>query len=394
MPPLAVGGDYGVLVELGALLIGLGMLARLADRVGIPTIPVYLVAGMALGELGEGPITFSSELIAVGADLGLVLLLFMLGLESSGEELRRNLARAAPAGAVDAIANFTPGLVAGLLLGWDLVPALLLGGATYISSSGVVAKLLDDLDRLANRETPAILSILVIEDLAMAAFLPLVSVLLVGTGIVDAAGLLVAALGAAGVALWVAMTRGHVLSRLLTVRSDEVLLLLTLGLVVLVAGAAEALQLSAPVGAFLVGIALSGPVAERARRILSPLRDLFAATFFVFFGLGIEVGTLSSVALPAVALALVTGATKLGTGMWAAARIGVGTRRTAARGHEPRGPRRVLGHRRRHRRGGGRRGRARPARRRLRPRDRPGRLGARARGWLSGCGKRSAANWR
>jgi CPA2 family monovalent cation:H+ antiporter-2 len=286
MPPLAVGGDYGVLVELGALLIGLGMLARLADRVGIPTIPVYLVAGMALGELGEGPITFSSELIAVGADLGLVLLLFMLGLESSGEELRRNLARAAPAGAVDAIANFTPGLVAGLLLGWDLVPALLLGGATYISSSGVVAKLLDDLDRLANRETPAILSILVIEDLAMAAFLPLVSVLLVGTGIVDAAGLLVAALGAAGVALWVAMTRGHVLSRLLTVRSDEVLLLLTLGLVVLVAGAAEALQLSAPVGAFLVGIALSGPVAERARRILSPLRDLFAATFFVFFGLG------------------------------------------------------------------------------------------------------------
>ena len=325
MLPLAVGGsDYEILLELGALLIGLGLLARLADRVGVPTIPVYLLAGLVLGELREGPLTFSADLIEIGADLGLVLLLFMLGLEYSGEDLRRNLARAAPAGAVDALANFTPGLVAGLLLGWDVVAAVLLGGATYVSSSGVIAKLLDDLDRLANRETPGILSLLVIEDLAMAVFLPLISVLLVGTGLVEASLLLVGALVTAALAVWFAMTRGHWVSRLLAVRSDEVLLLLTLGLVVLVAGAAEGLQLSAPVGAFLVGIALSGTVAERARRLLMPLRDLFAAAFFVFFGLGIDVDALPAVAVPAVVLALVTGATKVGTGAWAAGRQGVG----------------------------------------------------------------------
>ena len=92
------------------------------------------------------------------------------------------------------------------------------------------------------------------------------------------------------------------------------------------AGLAQQLQVSAAVGAFLVGIALSGQAAEAAHDLLTPLRDLFAAVFFVFFGLQTDPRSIPPVALAATALALVTAATKIATGWWAARRIGVGPR--------------------------------------------------------------------
>src|SRR5687767_15240063 len=111
----------------------------------------------------------------------------MLGLEYTGEELGSSLRTGARAGVVDLVLNFTPGLAAALLLGWDPAAAVLLGGVTYISSSGVIAKGLADLDRLGNRETPSVLTTLVGEDLVMAVYLPLVAVLLLGSGLGSAA---------------------------------------------------------------------------------------------------------------------------------------------------------------------------------------------------------------
>lgn len=98
---------------------------------------------------------------------------------------------------------------------------------------------------------------------------------------------------------------------------------MVLGLTLLVAGLAQELQVSAAVGAFLVGIALSGEVAEGAHNLLAPLRDLFAAVFFVFFGLHTDPSSIPPVFLPALALAVVTAATKIATGYWAARRAGV-----------------------------------------------------------------------
>jgi monovalent cation:H+ antiporter-2, CPA2 family len=313
-------------VELGALVVGLALLARLAGRVGFSPIPLYLLAGLALGRGGLLPLELSEEFVAVGAEIGVVLLLFMLGLEYSGEELGTALRRGVPAGAVDFGLNFTPGLLAGLALGWEPVAALLLGGVTYISSSGVIAKVLADLDRLGNRETPAVLSLLVIEDLAMAVYLPLVAVLLVGGGVVAGALSLAAAVGTVAVVLLLAVRFGEPVSRVVSSHSDEVLLLTVFGLVLLVAGVAQRLQVSSAVGAFLVGIALSGEVAERARILLGPLRDLFAAVFFVFFSLQIDPARIPPVAAVALALSLVTAGTKMAAGWWAARRAGVRTR--------------------------------------------------------------------
>ena len=176
--------DHGVLLllELGAVVLGLGVLARLAGRVAISPIPFYLLAGLAFGEGGIAPIVTSEEFIEIGAELGVIFLLLLLGLEYSARELIASMRAVAPAGTLDLVLNFSPGLLTGLLLGWGLSISLFLGGVTYISSSGVVAKLVNDLGWTGNTETPVILSVLVFEDLVMAVMLPILAAVALGSG--------------------------------------------------------------------------------------------------------------------------------------------------------------------------------------------------------------------
>lgn len=313
------------LLELGGVLLALSIVARVADRFGLSPIPLYLLVGLVLGDGGVYPLVTAEGFIAVGAEIGVVLLLLFLGLEYTPEELTYGLRTGVSLAIADLVGNFTPGFLAGLLLGWSPLAAMLLGGVTYISSSGIVAKLVDDLGWLANRETPMVLSLLVSEDLVMAFYLPLAAALLVG-GTAAGAGLtLTLALALAAGALFVALRYGDVVSWAVFHRSNEALLLGVLGFALLVAGAAELVHVSAAVGAFFVGLAFSGPVQERAHGILRPLRDLFAAAFFVFIGLSIDPAVVLAVAVPALLLALVTGATKYATTWWGTARMGLGS---------------------------------------------------------------------
>ncbi|HSJ35653.1 MAG TPA: cation:proton antiporter, partial [Acidimicrobiia bacterium] len=261
-----------------------------------------------------------------GADLGIILLLLMLGLEYGARELVVNLRSGAPAGLFDLVINFGVGFVAGLVLGFGPIYSLFLGGVIYISSSGVIAKTLDDLGWLANRETPVVLSILVFEDLAMAVILPILGALAIGGTMMSVVGSVTAALVVVALILAVAASHGDRLSDFFFSTSDEVNLLSVLGLTLVVAGAAEQVHISAAVGAFLVGIGISGQAAHQARNFLQPLRDLFAAVFFVFFGLSIDPRTLGAVAVPVLILAIITGGSKVITGWWAARRAGIGTR--------------------------------------------------------------------
>src|SRR6266545_2844127 len=279
-----------LLIELGAVILGLGLLGAVSVRFSISPIPLYLLAGLAFGQGGILPLATSDEFIAAGAEIGVILLLFTLGLEYTAAELVGTLRSSASAGLLDLVANSAPGVAAGFLLGWGPVAAVALGGITYVTSSGITAKVLGDLGWLGNRETPVVLSLLVFEDLMMAVYLPILTALLAG------AGLLIGSI---------------------TLAISAVTLL--------VAGLAQQLQVSAAVGAFLVGIALSGPLAHTARELLSPLRDLFAAVFFVFFGLHTNPADLPPVAGIAAALAVTGVATKLITGWVAAARLGTAT---------------------------------------------------------------------
>ncbi|MER5863116.1 cation:proton antiporter [Kitasatospora sp. NPDC002040] len=313
-------------IELGGIILVLGLLGRLAGRYQQSPIPLYLLGGLAFGHGGLLPLSHSEEFVATGAEIGVILLLLMLGLEYTATDLVTNLKTQYPAGIVDFALNALPGAGMALLLGWGPVAAVVLAGVTWISSSGVIAKVLGDLGRLGNRETPVILSILVLEDLAMAVYLPILTALLAGVGLVAGSITLAVALATAGAVLFVALRYGRLISRFVSHDDPEKLLLVVLGLTLLVAGLAQQLQVSAAVGAFLVGIALSGEAAEGAHTLLSPLRDLFAAVFFVFFGLNTDPASIPPVLLPAAALAVVTMLTKVATGYWAARRAGIGAR--------------------------------------------------------------------
>jgi len=315
-----------VFVELGLVIAGLAVLARFASRIGFSAIPLYLLAGLAFGNGGLLPLRFSEDFTHVGAEIGVLLLLFMLGLEYTGEDLRENLRTGLRGGVVDFALNFPPGVITGLLLRWHPLPSLLLGGVTYVSSSGIIAKVLSELNRLNNPETPSIISVLVLEDLAMAIYLPLMAALLVGGGTQKVISSVVIAAATVTIILLVALRFGGQISRFFLHESDEIILLSIFGVVVLVGGLAQRLQVSAAIGAFLVGIALSGPIAEKSRRLLAPLRDLFAATFFFFFGLQIDPKTLPQVMPLVIAVGVASALTKVLTGYWAAERVGVDRR--------------------------------------------------------------------
>ena len=176
----ASSGLAGLFVELGGILLGVAVLGRFASRLGASVGAALPGCRSVIGDGGVVPIVPARDFIQTGAEIGVILLLLLLGLEYSGDELIGALRTGVPAGAVDLVLNFTPGLLTGVLLDWDFRAALLLGGITYISSSGIIARVLGDLGNLGNRETPVVLAMLVTEDLVMALYLPLMAGLLIG----------------------------------------------------------------------------------------------------------------------------------------------------------------------------------------------------------------------
>jgi CPA2 family monovalent cation:H+ antiporter-2 len=313
-----------VLVELGAVILGLGVLSAFAARIGVSPIPLYLLAGLGFGIGGFAPLDAAEGFIETGSEIGVVLLLFTLGLEYTVPELFGSMRKGATTGLLDIVLNATPGVAVALLLGWGPVAAIVMGGVTYVTSSGVTAKMLNDQGWLGNRETPAVLSILVMEDLVMALYLPIVTTVLAALGLVKASIGLAIAAGAVSLALIVASRFGGIVEAFLRSPSNEILVLKVLGLILLIAGLAEQVHVSAAVGAFLVGISLSGELAHEARELLEPLKDLFAAIFFVFFGLRTDPSTLPPVLIYAAGLAVLGVVTKVLTGRFAARKAGIG----------------------------------------------------------------------
>jgi CPA2 family monovalent cation:H+ antiporter-2 len=313
-----------LLIEVGAMLLFMGVLGRIANKLGQSAIPLYMSLGLLFGSGSVFPLDASSEFLKTGSEIGVILLLLVLGLEYSPTELVRSLRKSGRSGVLDALLNATPGAIFALLMGWGPVGALVLAGVTWVSSSGVIVKVLRDLGRIGNRETPTIVSVLVMEDLAMAFYLPVLSAIVVGATLTQ--GLVTVAV-AVGLVLFVLILTYHFgtkLSKVFNANHSESLILGVMGLTMLIAGIAAAVQVSSAVGAFLVGIALSGQVAENAEKVVEPLRDVFASIFFLFFGLQTDPADIPDVFLPALALAIVTMATKVITGYVVAKEAGIG----------------------------------------------------------------------
>jgi len=317
--------SIALLLELGIVLVALGAIGSVTRRFGVSPIPLYLLSGLAMGEGGITPLPAAGDFVEIGASIGVVLLLLTLGLEFSVEEFTITLRKHVPSGLVD-LANAVPGAVAGWLLGLGITGIVALAGVTWVSSSTIISRLLDDLHRLGNRETPAVLSVLLLEDFAMAVYLPILAVLARGGSTFQGAAAVSIAVGVLAAALVASRRWGHRVGHLVDDQDTEQLLLRIVGLALVVAALAELAGASAAVGAFLVGLALTGPLAERVRTLVSPLRDLFAAAFFLAIGFGVNPAALVPLLPVAFALAAVSAVTKMATGWYAAARSGAGRR--------------------------------------------------------------------
>ena len=311
-------------LEFGLLLLVLGALARVAHMLSMSAVPLYLLAGLLFGDGGVVGVEVSDGFLEVVAELGVLILLLLLGLEYSGDELVRTAKQQGKTGLVDIVLNATPGVVIALILGWGLPGAVALGGITYISSSGIISQVVRDLRWRRNPETRPVVSVLIIEDLVMAPYLPILTVILTGTGL--AAGLISVSVALVVVAVVIGVsTRGsRRIRRLFNTRDPVSLLLLVFGAAIAAAGIAGFADFSPAVAAFLVGLLLTDEVAEVARRRLDPLRDLLAAVFFAYFGITTDPGDIPGVLLPAIILVIVTILTKFATG-WFAAKTVQGT---------------------------------------------------------------------
>ena len=307
------------LTEIGIMLFVLGILAYLAVSLKISVVPVYLAMGLLLGEGGIAPLKFSEEFLATGAQLGAILLLLMLGLEHSGPKLIDGFLERKSTGILDFALNAIPGGVIGLLMGWGLLGAVLLGGITYISSSGIASQMMKESGWQRSELSRRVTTVLVVEDLALAPYLPIVSTALAGLGLVAGVISVGVALGVTSIALVIAFRPRNALSRLLNTQSQGALLLTVFGAALLVAGYSELVGFSSAVAAFLVGLVLTGEVAETVRLRLSPIRDLFAAIFFVFFGLSVSPAQIPEVLPLALLLTALGIAGKLVVG-WVIAR--------------------------------------------------------------------------
>ncbi|HEX6335585.1 MAG TPA: cation:proton antiporter [Jiangellaceae bacterium] len=317
------------LVGLGAVVLLAGLVARAGRRVGLPSIPCYMIVGILFGPGTPGPVLVEHpEDLAVLAALGLVLLLFHLGVEFPAEQVLGSGRRLFVAAGFYIGLNVSAGFLLGLALGWGIAEAMVIAGALGISSSAIATKLLIELHRLTNAETPVILGIIVLEDLFLAFYLALLApVLSAADSPLELVRDIAISFGFLAALFAVARYGAGAVGTLLGTREDELLAVLVIGLVALVAGLSEQVGVSDAIGALLIGLVVSRTaLQERVERLVLPLRDVFAAVFFVVFGLSIDVGDLGGVAVPAILAAVLTLVVNLIAGMITARLFGFNQR--------------------------------------------------------------------
>jgi CPA2 family monovalent cation:H+ antiporter-2 len=298
--------------------LALGLVAAaglLSARLRFSIVPFLILAGMAVGphmpKIGIIDLRFveSAPIIHFMGRVGILFLLFYLGLEFSVTRLIKSGRSIAVGGTIYIALNFSLGLGYAFAMGWPVKEVLIAAGITTISSSAIVAKVLVDLRRTANPETELILGIIMFEDVFLAVYLSIVS------GIV-----LSSAKSIGGVVLSAAMALGFILgfiilgrlatpllNRLLRISSSEVFLLVIFASLFLLAGFAETIHVAEAIGALLIGLVLAETEhAQRIEHLVVPFRDFFGGIFFFSFGLTIDPYALGGAVWPALGAVVVT----------------------------------------------------------------------------------------
>lgn len=306
-----------IVLEVGLAIVLIALAGLLSEKLKFSVIPFYILIGMAVGphsfEIWHFDFRFieSAELIGFMGRIGVLFLLFYLGLEFSVGRLIKSGRSIAVGGTIYIAINFTLGLAFGFLAGLPYQETLVVAGITTISSSAIVAKVLVDLKRTANSETEMILGIIMFEDVFLAVYMSILSGLVL-SGSSSVGGVIVSALISLGfmlALLIVGRKAAPLLNRALNIRSNEVFALVIFAGLFLVAGFSETIHVAEAIGALLVGLVLAETEhMKRIEKLILPFRDFFGAIFFFSFGLTIDPRTLGGavwLSLAAVALTLI-----------------------------------------------------------------------------------------
>lgn len=304
------------LAEIGGALLVLGLVALLANKLKFSVVPLYLLIGLALGDGGLVPLSLSEEFLNTGAQIGAIMLLLLLGLEYSAYDLSKAFQERKSAGLIDFVANATPGFAIGLIFGWGLPGALALAGITYVSSSGIAAQLIKEMGYRRSEVSKRAIGVLVFEDLALAPYLPLLTSVVLGVSAWSGLITVSIALAITGLVILISFRGSSGFQKFLDPNEPGGLLLTVFGAALLAAGLADLIGFSGVVAAFLIGLLLTGEVAEAARSRLSPLRDIFAAIFFLFFGITTDPADLPAVLPLALAITIIGVAGKYLVAWW------------------------------------------------------------------------------
>jgi monovalent cation:H+ antiporter-2, CPA2 family len=324
-----------IVFEVGLALTLVAAAALLSARLRFSVVPFLILVGMLVGphmpKLGIIDLRFiqSAPLLEFMGRLGILFLLFYLGLEFSLGRLIKAGRLIVVGGTIYIALNFGLGLGFAWLMDWPLREMLVAAGITTISSSAIVAKVLVDLKRTANPETEMVLGIIMFEDIFLAVYLTVVSgmVLSGATSFSQAATSAAIALGFMLAVLAVGRQATAWLNRALDISSDEVFLLIIFATLLLVAGLSETIHVAEAIGALLAGLVLAETEhRQRIEHLVIPFRDFFGAMFFFHFGLTIDPYALSGAIWPALGAVVLTLVGNFGAGMLAGRSAGLSPR--------------------------------------------------------------------
>ncbi|MCI4136020.1 K(+)/H(+) antiporter subunit KhtU [Bacillus vallismortis] len=318
--------------EVGTALVLVAIASVIANKIKFSIIPFLIVLGMLLGphapKAGIIDLTFieSSEIIAFFGRMGVLFLLFYLGLEFSVGKLVKSGKSIAVGGTIYILINFSLGLLYGFITGFSFLEVLVLAGVITISSSAIVAKVLVDLKRTANPETELILGIIMFEDIFLAVYLSVVSGLVLGdaTSVGSALLSILIAFGYMLLFFIAARKLPPLLNKLLDIRSNEVFIIVIFAALFFIAGFSETIHVAEAIGALLLGLVFSETEhSDRIEHLVVPFRDFFGAMFFFSFGLSIDPFSLGDAVWLALGAVILTILGNFIAGMVAGRRAGL-----------------------------------------------------------------------
>lgn len=314
MPEVVVSHEFTLVRDFAIIMAVAGVAIVIFRRLNQPPILGYLIAGVIVGPFtlplfGIHPPITNTESIRLLADLGLVLLLFALGLEFGWSRIRQMGLRVILIGTIEIIFMIALGYELATLMGWSATEAIFLGAALSISSSAIIVKVLRDTGKLFTPYGRLIVGILVVEDFAAVILLSVLSgVATTGTATLgDVIPLLTKLVAFLVTAIFVGgLFAPRIINFVARFQSRETLLIVSLALCFGLGLVAETLGLSAAAGAFIIGTVLGDSEhSEELVRTMAPVRDIFAALFFVSIGMLIDVALVGDFLVPALIVSAV-----------------------------------------------------------------------------------------